>query len=145
MTRMLSIGQLARATSVAARTIRYYETVGVLPPPGRTRSGYRQYERQAVEQLLFIRRARALGLPLRHLGKLWDAAKGERRGGVRSTLLTVVRQHLAAVEQKITELNVLKHELEQIVRRISFSPSPDDAGVCRCLDVDENSCRTTTR
>ena len=107
MSDILTIGKLAQATSVAARTIRYYETVGVLPPPRRTRAGYRQYGRRAVDRLLFICRARALGLPLRRLGELWDAQNGERRERVRA--------------------------------------GPDATGACRCLDVDENSCRKTAR
>ncbi len=64
MERPLTVGQLARATSVPAKTIRYYEQVGVLPVPRRSAAGYRQYSRHDVHRLLFIRRARALGLPL---------------------------------------------------------------------------------
>jgi DNA-binding transcriptional MerR regulator len=56
----LSIGQLASATGLAAKTIRYYEQMGVLPGPRRNAAGYRQYERRDVHRTLFIRRARAL-------------------------------------------------------------------------------------
>ena len=62
MAQALTIGQLAQATGVSARTIRYYEEVGVLPRPGRTTAGYRQYAQQGVHRLRFIRRARAPGL-----------------------------------------------------------------------------------
>ena len=64
MERPLTVGQLAHATGVPAKTIRYYEQVGVLPVPRRSGAGYRQYSRHDVHRLLFIRRARALGLPL---------------------------------------------------------------------------------
>ena len=62
MTQPLTIGQLAKATGVTSKTIRYYESVGVLRPPARSSSGYRQYDQSAAERLLFVRRARALGL-----------------------------------------------------------------------------------
>jgi MerR family transcriptional regulator, copper efflux regulator len=55
----LTIGQLAKATGVQPRTIRYYESVGVLRPTHRSLARYRQYDQRAVERLLFIRRARA--------------------------------------------------------------------------------------
>ena len=60
MERPLTVGQLAHATGVPAKTIRYYEQVGVLPVPRRSATGYRHYSRHDVHRLLFIRRARAL-------------------------------------------------------------------------------------
>src|SRR5215475_3425555 len=70
MERPLTVGQLAHATGVPAKTIRYYEQVGVLPAPQRSGAGYRHYSRHDVHRLLFIRRARALGLSLANLKAL---------------------------------------------------------------------------
>jgi DNA-binding transcriptional MerR regulator len=70
MERPLTVGQLARATGVPAKTIRYYEQVGILPVPRRSGAGYRHYSRHDVHRLLFIRRARALGLSLTNLKAL---------------------------------------------------------------------------
>src|SRR5215813_3850119 len=70
MERPLTVGQLARATGVPAKTIRYYEQVGILPMPKRSGAGYRHYSRHDVHRLLFIRRARALGLSLANLKAL---------------------------------------------------------------------------
>src|SRR5207245_3718410 len=64
MDQTLSIGQVARTTGVAETTIRYYEAIGVLPMPSRAASGFRRYDQPGVERLRFVRRARALGLPL---------------------------------------------------------------------------------
>src|SRR6266498_2017614 len=58
MAHALTIGQVAKATGVATKTIRYYEEIGVLPRPRRTPAGYRQYDPPSVERLRFIRRAR---------------------------------------------------------------------------------------
>src|SRR6266542_2270482 len=72
----LTIGQVAKSTGIAAKTVRFYEAAGVLPAPTRTASGYRQYTAEGVQQLLFVRRARMLGLSLRHLKALMVALDG---------------------------------------------------------------------
>jgi DNA-binding transcriptional MerR regulator len=82
MERLLTVGQLARATGVPAKTIRYYEQVGVLPVPRRRSTGYRHYSRHDVHRLLFIRRARALGLSLATLKTLTaELDRGEWTSG----------------------------------------------------------------
>ena len=78
---VVTIGQLARATGVTAKTIRYYEAIGVLPPPRRSAAGYRQYDRPAIDRLRFVRRARALGLPLGELKTLVATLDGVERPG----------------------------------------------------------------
>ena len=134
MTQALTIGQLARATGVPAKTIRYYEQVGVLPPPVRTPAGYRQYARRGVHRLLFVRRARALGLSLQHLKTLAAALDGGPRGAVRSRLLEVVRAQLSAVHAQRAELQRLQRQLEQVLRRLRAPGRRDQAAAgCRCL------------
>ncbi|HEY6416930.1 MAG TPA: heavy metal-responsive transcriptional regulator [Acidimicrobiales bacterium] len=60
----MRIGELAAVGGVTAKTIRYYEDIGVLDPPARTPSGYRNYSRAATDRLGFIRSAQAVGLTL---------------------------------------------------------------------------------
>ena len=72
----MTIGQVAKASGVAAKTIRFYEAAGVLAAPRRTAAGYRQYAGEDVERLLFVRRARALGLSLRDVKALLSALDG---------------------------------------------------------------------
>ena len=64
MTRQLTIGQLADLVGVPRKTIRYYEEVGVLPPPGRSDARYRLYPDIDVRRLELVRRARALDMGL---------------------------------------------------------------------------------
>ena len=97
----LKVGQVAKAAGMAAKTIRYYEQVGVLPPPSRTAAGYRQYGEQAVQQLMFIRRARALGLSLHHLKTLTAALDGGPRAAMRPRLREAFRAHLSAVQRQM--------------------------------------------
>lgn len=130
----ISIGQIAKRTGVAAKTIRYYEQIGVLPRPGRTASGYRQYDASAVERLRFIRRARSLGLPLQRLRMLAGTLSGAPRAELRPQLLALVQEQLAAVHHRITELETLRGQLEQVSHRM-LSSRRRDSGPCRCLET----------
>jgi DNA-binding transcriptional MerR regulator len=128
----LSIGQLARATGVAPKTIRYYEQVGLLPAPRRSATGYRQYARRDVHRLLFMRRARALGLSLRSLKTL--TAELDRAPGLsmRPRLQRLVTEHLHAVRQQIADCQLLEQQLEQVLQRLQTMPPTAPAEDCRC-------------
>jgi MerR family copper efflux transcriptional regulator len=131
----LTIGQVAKSTGIAARTIRFYEAAGVLPAPGRSPSGYRQYKPDGVQQLLFVRRARGLGLSLPHLKALLAALNGDR-GPVRPRVREVVRAHLAAVRGQIRDLSALERQLVKVLHRMRTASRARPAGPCRCLELD---------
>ena len=135
MGQALTIGRLERATGVRAKTIRYYEQVGVLPVPGRSAAGYRQYTESEVQRLVFVRRARALGLSLGQLRTLTAALDRGPRGAVRPRLLGLVRAQLAAVERQRAELRLLQQQLEQVLRRLQAPIGRDRSGGCRCLET----------
>src|SRR5881296_3131608 len=124
----LTIGQVAKTSGVAAKTIRYYEQIGVLPAPSRAASGYRLYDSPGVEHLRFIRRARSLGLPLQQLKTLMNTLSGGSR--------PALRPQLTAVKDQIAELEVLRRQLEQVSRRMLTSPRRRDRGTCRCLETE---------
>ena len=112
MAQHFTIGQVAKTTGVAARTIRYYEQMGILPAPSRTASGYRQYDQPAVERLRFIGRARSLGLPLQGLKTLTNTLNGAApRPRLRPRLLALVLGQLSAVQRQIAELDLLRQQL----------------------------------
>jgi MerR family gold-responsive transcriptional activator of gol and ges genes len=128
----LTIGQVARVSGVAAKTIRYYEQVGVLPAPSRAASGYRLYDQPGVERLRFIRRARSLGLPLQELKALMGTLNDGARPALRPRLRALVRAQLDAVTNQITELERLRQQLEHILQRMRTVQEPR-GGVCQCL------------
>lgn len=132
----LSIGQLAKATGVAAKTIRYYEQIGVLPTPIRTAAGYRQYDESGVERLRFIRRARSLGLPIRDVKTVIVGLDGRPRLALRPRLLAMVRRQLSAVQHQSAELGLLHQRLEQVEQRLLTSPRERYTEGCRCLDIE---------
>ena len=132
----MTIGQLAQATGVSAKTIRYYEQIGVLPRPSRSAAGYRQYAEDGVHRLRFVRRARTLGLSLRHLRALSGALDDGPRAILRPRLLVLVRAQLSAVRQRMSQLQLLQWQLEQVRRRLLMPPREGHAGRCRCLEVE---------
>ena len=135
MAHALTIGQLAKATGVAPKTIRYYEQIGVLPTPHRSAARYRQYDQPGVQRLRFIRRARFLGLPLREIKALVTDVKGGRPG-FRPRLLALVRQQLSTVRQQTDELQLRQQQLERVLHRLLTSSRRRHKDGCQCLEVE---------
>ena len=136
MERPLTVGQLAHATGVPAKTIRYYEQVGVLPVPRRSATGYRHYSRHDVHRLLFIRRARALGLSLANLKMLTAELDSGECLTMRPRLHELVTEQLRTVQQQIAEFQVLERQLAQVLQRLQTAAPAHHADGCRCLDSD---------
>ena len=141
----LSIGQVAKASGVAAKTIRYYEQIGVLPAPSRATSGYRLYDQPGVERLRFIRRARSLGLPLQQLKTLMSALNGGPRPTLRPQLRALVRGQLDDVKNRIAELELLRQQLEQILERMRTLVPRRHPGACQCLETKNGPARRRRR
>ena len=111
--RRLSIGDLAAASGVKAKTIRYYEAVGLLPAPERTTGGQRAYEPAHLRRLAFVRRARDLGFRMedvRDLLRLADASPDTPCADIEA----VARRQLAGIEARIERLHSLAAELHRM-------------------------------
>src|SRR5215470_15312560 len=134
MERPLTVGQLARATGVPAKTIRYYEQVGVLPEPRRSGAGYRHYSRHDVHRLLFMRRARALGLSLASLKALTAELDSGECVTMRPRLYQLVTEQLRTVQQQIAEFHVLERQLAQVLLRLQTTAPVSHANGCQCLE-----------
>ena len=82
----LKISELAERAGVNVSTVRYYERVGLVPDPARSHSGYRLYDTSHQTRLLFITRARRLGMTVEQVAELlgiWDGANcATTRAGV---------------------------------------------------------------
>jgi MerR family gold-responsive transcriptional activator of gol and ges genes len=119
----MNIGAAARASGVSAKMIRYYEETGLIPPAGRTASGYRVYAAQDVHRLRFIRRARDLGFPVERIALLLDLW----RDGSRQSA-DVKRLALAQVEElrrKIAALEDMAGTLEELAACCHGDARPD--------------------
>lgn len=136
MERLLRIGQLAQATGVSAKTIRYYEQGGVLPAPSRSDAGYRQYARGDVHRLLFVRRARALGLSLANIKTLMAELDGGACLTMRPRLRTLVTEQLHTVQRQMAEFQLLEQQLVQVLQRLESAASAPHTDGCQCLVLD---------
>src|SRR5262245_18346068 len=134
MQRPLTVGQLARATGVPAKTIRYYEQVGVLPVPHRSAAGYRHYSRHDVHRLLFIRRGRALGLSLAKLKMLTAELDSGECLTMRPRLHDLVTEQLHNVRLQIAEFQLLERQLAQVLHQLQMAAPVSHADGCQCLD-----------
>lgn len=110
---MLTIGALSRETGVKVPTIRYYEEIGVMPPPARSAGGQRRYGRAALDRLAFVRHARELGFPLEAIRDLLSLA--DRPEQPCDAVDAIVRAQLRAVEARLARLAALKGELERML------------------------------
>ena len=108
----MKIGELAKATGLTAKTIRFYEGEGLIPNPPRTNAGYRAYSDADVGRLEFILKAKRLGLSL-------DEIKGILRLHDRSEptcvhVRTLLEEKMAQVETAIQDLLGFKEELQSL-------------------------------
>jgi DNA-binding transcriptional MerR regulator len=107
---LLTIGRLAERANVSTSMLRFYEREGLLRPLRRSGSGYRLYGADAENTLLFIRRAQRLGFSLEDI-KLVLAGRGQK-GVPGKTVVGIAEQRFIEIERRLTELLVLRHELE---------------------------------
>jgi MerR family transcriptional regulator, copper efflux regulator len=109
------IGELAERAGISAKAIRYYEQIGVLTPPARTPSGYRDYDHATLGRLEFVRAAQAVGLTL---GEIRQVIAFRDDGQTPCEHVAALLQRRAAeVDARIAELQQLRGELDRLARR----------------------------
>jgi len=129
------ISQVARMTGVNAKAIRYYESIGLLPPPARGSNQYRRYSTADVNRLILLRRIRYLGVPLSTVESLLAGASDARCVDVQQELLHLVKARLVALDQEIAELHLLRDEMEQYQWKLEHC-HPDESEPFRtCVDM----------
>jgi len=116
----LSIGQVCAQTGLSARTVRYYEELGLLPGVRRRAGGRRVYGPDEVERLRFIQRLQLLGLPLAEIRELNDVhAIAGSTTAMLARLDEVLAQRLAELDARIGELAGLRDEIEKYRARVA--------------------------
>lgn len=117
----IAIGELSRRAGCTVETIRYYERIGLLPAPAR-RGRYRNYGRDDVARLAFVRRARELGFALEDIRALLRLATDADRAC--AEVRSLAADHLADVRGKIADLRTMEKTLANSVRRCDAGESP---------------------
>lgn len=111
----MRIGELAELVGVTTKTIRYYESIGLLVEPERTSSGYRDYTVDAVERLGFIRDAQASGLTLAEIASVLELKQAGKRSCAHTTAL--LERHLTDIDLQIERLTAARSALTELTAR----------------------------
>ncbi|HEV7257026.1 MAG TPA: helix-turn-helix domain-containing protein [Bosea sp. (in: a-proteobacteria)] len=135
--RVVSIGALAERTGVKVETIRYYEQVGLLPPPERSEGNQRRYGRRHVERLAFIKHARDLGFAVDAIRALLKLSDNPTMACDDAHAIAVA--HLDEVRHKIARLRSLEKELERIAATCSGGVAACDCAIIEAL-ADHAQC-----
>jgi DNA-binding transcriptional MerR regulator len=116
----LAIGEVCARTGLSARTVRYYEELGLLPGVRRRAGGRRVYGRDALERLRFIQRLKALGLSLAEVREL-DAvyAIGGSTAAMLVRLDELLGRHLRELDGRIAVLSGLRDEIVRYRARVA--------------------------
>lgn len=130
----ISIGKAAKATGLTPKAIRYYEKKGLLPARPRSEGGYRLFEDSDIKRLLFIRRAKELGIPLRQISGILDLWPGGSCEMTRPALASVLKERIGELGSQIDLFSDLRRGLEEELKNLEQRPYSDhEKGYCDCL------------
>ncbi len=132
----MRIGELAQATGTKAETIRYYEREGILPYADRTDSNYRDYSKDHLATLTFVRRARELGFSMAQVREL--LALSDRDDKPCQDVDRLARSQIDEVQRKIDDLTAMRDELS----RMLAACDTDRIGQCRIVESLANGARS---
>jgi MerR family mercuric resistance operon transcriptional regulator len=118
-----AIGTASQRTGCHIETIRYYERIGMLPPPTRRASGYRQYGLEHLKRLMFVRRARDLGFTLDEVRRLLRLADRRERSCAQARDLATA--HLRDIQVKLKDLRAMERVLKRVIVQCADGTLPD--------------------
>ncbi len=126
------IGEIAAATGLTARTLRYYEDIGLVEPAERTASGHRLYGPMQVTRLYQVSMLKDVGMPLETVRESLDTSGGDLRG--------LMTEHLARVDEQLS----LQHRLRSRLARMIGSLDAPEVGLDDLLELMEDMKMTQT-
>ena len=118
----MNIGEVSRASGLPAKTIRYYEDIGLVRP-ARKANRYRDFSDQDIHKLVFLGRSRSLGFSINDCRTLLSLYEDHDRAS--ADVKAVATKHLDDIAQKIEELQALESTLETLVTRCNGDDRPD--------------------
>jgi MerR family transcriptional regulator, mercuric resistance operon regulatory protein len=125
----LTRGELAARADCNIETIRYYEQVGLLPPPPRSQGGHRLYGNDLVKRLTFVRRSRDLGFTIEEIRGLLCLVDGRKY--TCAEVEELATRHVGEIQRRIADLKKLKSVLETMASRCSKGKVPE----CPIIDA----------
>jgi MerR family copper efflux transcriptional regulator len=123
MRESLNIGSVGETAGVPPKTIRYYESIGLIAVPRRRANGYRTYSETDMRTLAFIKRARSLGFSVDEVRQLLDLWRDKSRKS--AAVKALAARHIEALDRKIAELQSMRAALGHLVNRCHGDARPD--------------------
>lgn len=137
----MRISQLSERAGVPAKTIRYYESIDLLPPPERGANRYREYSERDIDRLRLVAGARRLDFSLAEIREILDLR--DRGEAPCLVLLDTLEDKCREIQHRMDELQILETELDQLHRLGKTFPTDDVEGKhCVCHLVVEHSVQT---
>jgi Cu(I)-responsive transcriptional regulator len=119
----MNIGEAAKRSGVNPKTIRYYESIGLIPTVDRSTGNYRRYGDGEVETLRFIARARSLGFSVEDVGTLLALYRDRKRAS--AEVKRIAGQHIAEIDRKVEELRAMRKTLAHLMAKCHGDERPD--------------------
>ncbi len=113
----LTIGQLAKASSIPLSTLRYYERKNILTPQSRSAAGYRLYSHKQIATIQFIHNAKSVGLSLKTIKILITLASEKKHASVVSSM----NEHLIDIQTRINKLK----KIETVIKDLLSNCEPE--------------------
>jgi len=118
------IAELAERVGVPTSTVRYYERVGLVAQPHRTASGYRDYDEDDASRLLFVARARKMGLTCEQISELLPIWDGVNCAAAQERVGQLIEHKRAEIAERIAELEHFAAQLDAVRVAIEDAPPP---------------------
>lgn len=119
----MNIGEAARASGISGKMIRYYESIGLIAPVGRTDAGYRVFSDKDIHTLRFIFRARSLGFSVEQMSDL--LALWQDRNRASADVKAVAYAHIEELDNKIEKLMSMRRTLQHLAEHCHGDHRPD--------------------
>ncbi|PJF42188.1 MAG: heavy metal-responsive transcriptional regulator [Phototrophicales bacterium] len=139
---MYKIGELSQASGISRETIRYYESVGIMPPAPRASNGYRIYNDADLERLKFIKKARLLGFSLKDIVLMLDDDSVETMP-ICEQVLSQLAHQAEMILMRIHYLQSLHNQIQNIIKKAQQLPIDVNMKDCVCglikqIELEEN-------
>ncbi len=133
MENTLLIKELAQRLDISPKTIRFYEEEGVIPKAKRSENNYRYYTEDDFKRLNFVKKARALGMSIEEIRKIFDIR--EKGNMPCCTVVSMLEKHLNDTEKKIEELTEFKNNLSNTINKFKKNMDVGEQGeVCGLIE-----------
>lgn len=127
----MRISELADRVGVPTSTVRYYERIGLIGAPPRTGSGYREYDEASATRLLFVTRARRLGLTCDQITALLPVWAGTDCAAASERVGRLIEDKQAEIATRISQLQWFAAQLDDARAALDAAPSQDSC----CTDL----------